>query len=190
MTETCSCLMICPCWLGVKELMKMDQGWCATAFLFQFERGSSEGVDLAGRTVAVATDFPGPTLLDGHGTGRLYVEEDADPAQREELEAIFHGRRGGFWGAARGWFDQWLPTQPTRITVTENAGNLAAAVGPFGHVQAKVLRNAAGQVVRLQNADVDAASDLAPSASFWHDPEMPRKFKTDSGKMERFVWKA
>ena len=28
--ESCSCNMLCPCWYGVKELMIMDQGWCAT----------------------------------------------------------------------------------------------------------------------------------------------------------------
>jgi len=35
MIETCSCNMLCPCWYGVKELMVMDRGWCASAILFR-----------------------------------------------------------------------------------------------------------------------------------------------------------
>jgi hypothetical protein len=35
MIETCSCNMLYPCWYGVKELMVMDRGWCASAILFR-----------------------------------------------------------------------------------------------------------------------------------------------------------
>ena len=58
--ETCSCDPHCPCWFGVQELMKMDQGWCDNALLFRVEGGESNGIDLAGRTVVVGADFPGP----------------------------------------------------------------------------------------------------------------------------------
>ena len=74
-TETCSCNMLCPCWFGVKELMIMDQGYCAGALLFRVSQGSADGVDLSGRVVALAADWPGPTLLDGNGTGRLYIDD-------------------------------------------------------------------------------------------------------------------
>ena len=49
--EACSCNVMCPCWFGVKELMVMDQGWCATTQLYQIDQGNSDGVDLSGRVV-------------------------------------------------------------------------------------------------------------------------------------------
>ena len=84
-TETCSCNMLCPCWYRVQELMVMDQGWCAGAWLLRVQQGSADGVDLSGRTLAIALDFPGPTLYDGNGTARLYVDDAASADQRREL---------------------------------------------------------------------------------------------------------
>src|SRR5260370_19406669 len=80
-TETCSCNMLCPCWFGVKELMIMDQGYCAGALLFRVSQASADGVDLSGRVVPLAADWPGPPLIDGNGPRRLYVDVDANPAQ-------------------------------------------------------------------------------------------------------------
>ncbi|MBV9082846.1 MAG: DUF1326 domain-containing protein, partial [Acidobacteriaceae bacterium] len=71
--ETCSCNMFCPCWFGVKDLMVMDQGWCASTLLFRVGEGTCDGIDLAASTIVVVVDFPGPTLFDGNATGRIYL---------------------------------------------------------------------------------------------------------------------
>ena len=91
--ESCSCNMFCPCWFTVQELMIMDRG-CASAIAFRTRDGNSDGVPLGGRTVVFAVDFPGPTLFDGNGTARLYIDESASADQRRELEAICSGGRG------------------------------------------------------------------------------------------------
>ena len=91
--ETCSCNMLCPCWYGVRELMVIDQGWCASVWLLRVQQGNAEGVTLGGRTLAMAFDFPGPTLYDGNGTARLYIDDGASAEQRRELEAIFQGTK-------------------------------------------------------------------------------------------------
>src|SRR6516165_2388684 len=58
LVETCSCNMLCPCWYGVKELMIMDRGWCASTQWYLNENGRSADVDLGGRTVVLTMDFP------------------------------------------------------------------------------------------------------------------------------------
>ena len=93
--ESCSCNMLCPCWYGVKELMIMDQGWCGSPWLIRISEGESEGVDLNGCNVLLSMFFPGPTVLDGEGTGRLYLDTQTSDEQRRELEAIFLGQKGG-----------------------------------------------------------------------------------------------
>jgi hypothetical protein len=95
--ETCSCNMLCPCWYGVRELMVMEQGWCASAWLLRVQHGQADGVNLGGRTVAMALDFPGPTLYDGNGTARLYLDDGASADQRRSWRPSSRGRRGVPW---------------------------------------------------------------------------------------------
>ena len=56
--------------------------------VFRILNGKSDDVDLSGRTVALALDFPGPTLFDGNGTARMYLDRATTVGQRKELEAI------------------------------------------------------------------------------------------------------
>ena len=83
MIETCSCNMLCPCWYGVKELMVMDQGWCASAIAFRVANGNSDGVDCSKLDVVLGVDFPGPTLFD--------PERSSDHVK--------HPARSGAWGS-------------------------------------------------------------------------------------------
>jgi hypothetical protein len=94
--ETCSCNMLCPCWFGVRELMIMDRGWCNTTQTFCIDNGHSETIELSGRTVVTTIDFPGPTLLDGGGTARLWLDDNASAEQREELQ-FFRARKVDQW---------------------------------------------------------------------------------------------
>jgi hypothetical protein len=95
LVETCSCNVMCPCWFGIKDLQIMDQGWCDSALLFRIGEGDSDGVDLGGRMVVMAMDFPGPTMLDGNATARILIDDAANPEQMRELEGIFSGAKGG-----------------------------------------------------------------------------------------------
>ena len=115
LVEACSCNVMCPCWFGVKELMVMDQGWCDGTLLFRVNQGSSEGVDLSGRNVVVALDMPGPTMFDGNGTARLYIDDEASADQQRELESVFSGAKGGPTEILAGLLTTLLPTQTAGI---------------------------------------------------------------------------
>jgi len=196
MIETCSCNMLCPCWYGVKELMVMDQGWCASPILFRIRQGTSDGVDLSGRTLVSAIFFPGPTLYDGNATGRLYMEDTATVEQRRELEAILQGKKGGPRGALAGLISQWLPTQTTQVAVREENGIIRATIGSVGQIQSQRLKNEAGQQMTMQNVGFAVAfqfdnqtAALAPSAGTrWADPDMPRQWESKSGAVGTFTW--
>jgi hypothetical protein len=196
-TETCSCNMLCPCWYGVKELMVMDQGWCAGAMLFRVRQGNADGVDLGARTVVLADDFPGPTLYDGNGTARLYIDDGANADQRRELEAIFQGKRGGPMEILAALVAKWLPTHTAKIDFQELGGTLTATVVGFGLIKSQRLTNEAGQPMTMQNTGFttalqfdDRAAQLAPSGGTrWSDPDMPRQFETKSGAVARFTWR-
>lgn len=196
LVETCSCNFLCPCWFGVKELMVMDQGWCATTFLFRIQQGNSDGVNLGNLDVVMASDFPGPTLFDGNGTARVYLSEGASADQCRELEAIFQGRKGGPMEIVSSLVTRWLPTEATRIDVQEQGGTVSATVGNFGQVQSQRLRNEAGQSMTMQNVGIavmfqldNQTGELAPgTGTRWSDPDLPRPFESKSGVVASFRW--
>lgn len=194
--ETCSCNMHCPCWLGIKELMVMDQGYCGSTNLLRIKEGSSNGVDLSGLALVVAVLWPGPTLFDGNGTGRLYIDKAANVAQLRELDTIFQGKRGGPMEVLASLTPTWLPTEITEIEVVEEADMVSASVRPFGRIQSQPLKNELGQPMTIQNVGFTAVlqfdnqtADLAPSeGSEWFDPAMPHRWSSRSGTRGTFTW--
>ncbi len=193
--DSCSCNMLCPCWFGVKELMVMDQGWCAAAWVYRVRQGNSDGVNLDGCTLAAAFDWPGPTILDGNGTGRLYIDQSATADQRRELEGIFQARKGGPLEVLGSLITHWLPTQTANINVQEEADTLTVTVGGFGQYKSQPLKNEAGKPMTMQNVGFATAlefdnetAQFAPSGSQWSDPDMPRPFETKSGAVATFTW--
>lgn len=194
MIETCSCNMFCPCWFGVQELMIMDEGWCAIAIAFRVVEGNSDGLSLGGRTVVFALDFPGPTLFDGNGTARLFVDGGADADQQRELEAIFQGNKGGPMANLAALVATRLPTTPARIDVREDGDSVTVAVEGVGEVRSQRLRDGEGNTFTLHGGGFVAglgldAAELAPSATEWVDPDMPRQFQTKSGARGNFTWR-
>jgi hypothetical protein len=187
MTENCSCNMFCPCWFAVPEYMIMDQGWCAGSFTFEIEEGQSDGVDLSGRTVTLLFDWPGPTLFDGNGTARLFLDDGVSDDQAPELAAIFQGQKGGAFEILAGTISTWLPVERTSIRVSRDGDIMSANVGRVGEVSSKALRDDQGNGFTVRGGGFVGAfgmeeAELAPSAGTrWTDPDMPREFEAKSG---------
>lgn len=196
LVESCSCNMLCPCWYGVKELMIMDRGWCATPWLIRIQDGESNDVDIGGINVVLAMFFPGPTLLDGDGTARLHIDDRADDDQRRELEAIFTGKSGGPMEVPASLLSKWLPTKFSKITIMESGDTLTANVGDHGVIVSKRLVNEQGDSMTMQNAGFimalqfrNNAAELAPTdGSSWHDPDLPHSWEGRSGAVGRIAW--
>jgi len=186
--------MLCPCWYGVKELMVMDRGWCNTTQWYVIERGQSGDVDLAGRSVVLTMDFPGPTLFDGNGTGRIYMDDGASPDQQRELEGIFQGKSGGAPELLGQIVSTWLPTKQARIVI--NGGdNLTARVVGVGQIESNLLKDEGGRVMTTQNVgfasffNADALNtQLAPSSAQWSDIGLPHPMEHRSGARTTVNW--
>jgi hypothetical protein len=188
--------MMCPCWFAVQDLMDMDQGWCGTAILVRVESGECDGVDLSGIDVAVGAHFPGPTLFDADGTARVYVSDAASDEQRQGLEAIFRGERGGPMAVLAGLVSNWLSTETVSMDVVEDGDLVTASVGSVGSIRSERLRNEAGEMMTMQNVGFamafefpEATAQLAPSAGTeWSDPDLPGVFSNKSGARNNVNW--
>jgi hypothetical protein len=187
MIENCSCNMFCPCWFAIQEYMVMDQGWCATSITYEVAEGQSDDVDLSGRIVSFLADFPGPTLFDGNGTARLYIDDGASDEQARELEAILTGKKGGTFEMLGSLISKWLPAERTAIQISQDGDATSVKVGGVGEISSKALRDDQGNGFTLRGGGFVSAfgmdeAELAPSAGTkWSDPDMPRQFETTSG---------
>jgi len=93
--EACNCEAICPCRrVGGKTGGRSTYGECIGALSWRIEAGADDELDLSNLGVVIASryhdDEPGSPW-----SWVLYIDEHADAAQAEALEAIFTGRRGG-----------------------------------------------------------------------------------------------
>ena len=90
MQEICSCKTFCPCWAGLDP----DGGTCGFSFVFHFDRGHINGVEVAGINMAFLGHLPG-NIFDGGIRVKVLVDERATDAQQEQLLAAFTGKVGG-----------------------------------------------------------------------------------------------
>lgn len=90
MVEVCSCETICPCFIAETP----DGGSCDVAVAWHVDRGSVEGVDVAGCTIAAVAHIPGKPL-DGKWRAAVYVDDGASEAQEKALLDVFTGKLGG-----------------------------------------------------------------------------------------------
>ncbi len=59
-------------------------------------------------------ELPGD-FLGGIDKAKLYFDPSVGDAQRSELDAIFHGEKGGLWGGMREAIKEWLPSSIAKI---------------------------------------------------------------------------
>ena len=52
--EVCDCRVLCPCWIGEDP----DYGTCDTIVAWHFDKGTIDGVDVSGRTLALFAHVP------------------------------------------------------------------------------------------------------------------------------------
>lgn len=154
--EACSCAALCPCVLGPA---KPDQEWCSGVFGMQVEDGSSDGVDLTGAKVVLHFELPGD-FLGGIDKAKLYFDPSVSEAQRREIDAIFHGEKGGLWGGMKEAIAEWLPSAVAKIEFGTGDA-LGFTVEGAGKVVLKPITNEeGGSPTRLSGAPLMHAFNM------------------------------
>ncbi len=88
--EVCDCNVLCPCWIGEDP----DNGTCDSIIAYHIDRGSIDGVDVSGLTMAMLAHIPG-NVLDGNFRAVAYLDDKANQHQIDALLAAFGGKLGG-----------------------------------------------------------------------------------------------
>ncbi|GEL17393.1 DUF1326 domain-containing protein [Pseudonocardia asaccharolytica] len=90
MAEVCSCKSLCPCAVGEDP----DSGYCGFSWVFHFDRGEINEVDVSGLNLAFLGNHRG-NVYDGKVRLAVIIDERADDAQQGALVEAFTGKAGG-----------------------------------------------------------------------------------------------
>ena len=88
--EVCDCKVLCPCWIGEAP----DNGTCQSAVAYHVDRGTIDGVDVSGLTLATNVFIPG-TPLAGNWRAQIYIDDRSSSEQEAALLSVFSGKQGG-----------------------------------------------------------------------------------------------
>jgi hypothetical protein len=88
--EVCTCNTLCPCWVGDDP----DGGTCTGVLGWHVDKGSINGLDVAGHSLVILTYIPG-NILKGNWRVRVYVDDGATREQKEALLNVWTGKLGG-----------------------------------------------------------------------------------------------
>ncbi len=189
--EACSCKSACPCALGPAE---PDQGWCSGALTFSIDKGQSDGVDLSGRVLVWLVDLP-KDFTNGNGTVCLIIDDGADARQRQELEGIFSGKKGGPGAVLGSLVSKWLPTESAAIKLSKGE-NPEITVGTMGHVKLQAIKDQAGKTATVMNAPIFGLIEISEvklsrsDGSQFAAPQMRNWTSGGHGSISPFSWKA
>lgn len=88
--EVCDCRVLCPCWIGEDP----DNGTCDTIVSYHFDKGTIDGVDVTGRTIAIVAHLPG-NILKGNWRVAVYLDDKTSEEQMDALLKVYTGQAGG-----------------------------------------------------------------------------------------------
>jgi hypothetical protein len=88
--EVCDCRVLCPCWIGEDP----DNGTCDTIVAYRFDKGTIDGVDVTGTTIAIVAHLPG-NILKGNWRVVVYLDDKATAQQQDALLKVYTGQAGG-----------------------------------------------------------------------------------------------
>ena len=88
--EVCDCRVLCPCWIGEDP----DNGTCESMQAWHFDKGTIDGIDVSGRTIAATFYIPG-NVLKGGFRAAIYVDDGASDQQQAAILEVYAGKHGG-----------------------------------------------------------------------------------------------
>lgn len=133
--EVCNCQVLCPCWIGEDA----DNGTCDAVVAWHIDRGTIDGVDVSGHTLALLPHIPG-NILQGNWKVAVYVDDGTTPEQQEAMLKVWTGQLGGPVADLAQLVGQVVAVERAPITfaVDEGQGTLRIGAGMTPVVEAEL----------------------------------------------------
>jgi hypothetical protein len=150
--EVCDCRTLCPCWIGEDP----DNGTCKGFLCYKLERGSVDGVDVSGCTLAMMANIPG-NILQGNMRAAVYFDDrTTSPRQEDALLSAFTGKCGGPLAEFAKLIGEVVSVErvPIEFDVHEGKGKLR--IGDIGYAELEPFRNAEGRTTTLRDTVISS----------------------------------
>ena len=142
--EVCDCRVLCPCWIGEDP----DNGTCDSLQAWHFDAGTIDGVDVAGRTIAMVAHIPG-NVLKGNFRVALYVDDGASDAQRDALLNVYAGKLGGPVAELAKLVGEVVSVERAHITFDVREGRGTLKVADVSYAELEPYRGPNGATTTL-----------------------------------------
>jgi len=137
--EVCNCRVLCPCWIGEDP----DFGTCDTIVAWRIDKGSVDGVDVGGNTIAAVAHVPG-NILQGNWTAAIYVDDAASQAQHDALLKVYTGQAGGPVAELAKLIGTVVSVERAAITFDVQGGKGTLAIGSDCYAELEPYLGATG----------------------------------------------
>lgn len=171
--EVCTCNVLCPCWVGEDP----DGGTCDSVFGWAVDEGTIEGIDVAGRTLALSVHIPG-NVLAGNWKAVVYVDDQASTAQEEALLKVFTGQLGGAIADIAALITEVIAVERVPISFEVEGGEGTMTVGEYADIRIAPFQGATGNSTVLQET---AFSTIPGSPAFVGKSERFRRTEASHG---------
>ncbi len=145
--EVCDCNVLCPCWIGEDP----DNGTCDSIIAYHIDRGTIEGVDVSGLTMAMLAHIPG-NVLDGNFRAVAYLDDKASQQQLDALLAAFGGRLGGPLEDMAKLVGETVAVVPATIIFRVEEGRGSLKIGDEAEVIMEPYRGPTGEITTLNES--------------------------------------
>lgn len=142
--EVCNCRVLCPCWIGEDP----DYGTCDTIIAWHFDKGSIDGVDVSGRTIAMLAHVPG-NILEGNWKAAVFLDERVSPAQEAAILGVYTGKKGGPVADLAKLVGEVVSVEKVPIRFEVHGGKGTITLGPDLHAELEPYTNATGATTTL-----------------------------------------
>jgi hypothetical protein len=142
--EVCNCRVLCPCWIGEDP----DFGTCDTIIGWHFDKGTINGVNVAGTTIALLAHVPG-NILQGNWKAAVYVSDNVTPSQEAAILDVYTGKLGGPVGELVKLVGEVVSVERVPITFDVHGGRGTLKIGSAGYAELEPYTNATGATTTL-----------------------------------------
>ena len=143
--EVCTCNVLCPCWVGEDP----DYKTCDTTIAWGIEKGSIEGVDVSGLTMAVSAHIPKNILIPKSWKAVVFVDDKATSEQEGVLLQLFTGQLGGAVADLAGLIGEVVAVERVPIAFTVEDGKGRISIGKIVEAEMAPFVGATGKPTTL-----------------------------------------
>lgn len=139
--ETCTCNTFCPCVAGLEP----DGGTCEFSWVFQFDEGRIDDVDVSGLRMGALGHLDGaPGARPGAVRAAIFVDDRATDEQEKALLEVFTGKAGGPFAEIASLVGEVVTVERAPLAFDVSGGVGTFAIGGVARGEVEVLRGPDG----------------------------------------------